>query len=185
MPCVFQDVLRQTTYDGDRKVSYTTKAYLGPSNVKSRELVTFTTMSVKRRHIHLATSSLFLPSTCHPSAPAATKASQLRAIICAIYTVVPFPTQTPMQSLPPCFGSQSSRGSSMQVWFGSSQGVPRNPPQASPKWVGGGLGGVVGAGMEGRLQCPGHGKGWLQWILGFGMQVEPGGHLGVSRVPQR
>ena len=40
--------------------------------------------------------------------------------------------QMPGQSAPPCFGSQSSRGSSTQVYVGSSHGLPTKPPHSPP-----------------------------------------------------
>lgn len=45
-------------------------------------------------------------------------------------------TQTPKQSAPPCFGSQSSLGLSTQTSPGPSQGNPAKPPQGAPVGLG-------------------------------------------------
>ena len=99
-------------------------------------------------------------------------------------------TQTPMQSAPPCFGSQSSLGSSTQTSPGPSQGVPGNPPQGAPV----GLGPVcweVGTGerflierlgtqMPGQSAPPCFGS---QPSFGLSMQTSPAPSHGVPRKP--
>lgn len=65
-------------------------------------------------------------------------------------------TQIPEQSAPPCSGSQSSLGSSMQTSSTPSQGVPRKPPHGAP--VGFVFGPVFAEGILGERAATGDGR---------------------------
>lgn len=78
--------------------------------------------------------------------------------------------QTPEQSLPPFFGSQSSLGLSTQVWPASGHGNPPNPPQKEPSLT---------------TQMPGQSaRGSQLGVWGFGMQIWPVAQGGSPRLPQ-
>lgn len=99
-------------------------------------------------------------------------------------------TQTPMQSAPPCSGSQSSLGSSTQTSSGPSQGIPAKPPQGAPVGLGS-VGREVGAGerflikrlgtqMPGQSAPPCFGS---QSSFGLSMQTSLAPSHGVPRKP--
>ncbi|MCJ1468988.1 hypothetical protein MMC07_007619 [Pseudocyphellaria aurata] len=79
-------------------------------------------------------------------------------------------TQTPEQSRPPFFGSQSSLGLSTQVWPANGHGSPAMPPQKEPSLT---------AHMPGQSA-----RGSQSGVLGFGMQVCPAAQGGRPRLPQ-
>lgn len=104
-------------------------------------------------------------------------------------------THTPEQSAPPCIGSQSSLGSSMQTSSSPSHGVPRKPPHGAPV----GFGPVVGVGILGERAMTGGGNNGSrktqipeqsrpplfgsQLSLGLSMQVWPASGQGNPPMP--
>lgn len=104
-------------------------------------------------------------------------------------------THTPGQSAPPCIGSQSSLGSSMQTSSSLSHGVPRKPPHGAPV----GFGPVVGVGIlrerattgggnngSRKAQIPEQSRPPLfgsQLSLGLSMQVWPASGQGNPPMP--